>query len=195
MIKAGRYFRAGTQGQRFDMPEWVGLGLHTGDTGEDVFTGPEPSYKTSELMNRAQITEAVQERRPGARSATVNYWVQGVPKGGRSIPGTIAGWKERTGGPKREFPKAVSPEELGSGQHGLWLRSEVEGWMDDAGVGTGIGGTGDARWPQPKADALLENVGHVNQRKHPEDLLRRGPKVGTNRGPRGGPGYGGARNG
>ena len=192
MIKAGRYFRAGTQGQRFDMPEWVGLGLHTGDTGEDVFTGPEPSYKTSELMNREHVTKAVQERRPGARSATVNYWVQGVKphgiqKGGRSIPGTIAGWKERTGGPKREFPKAVSPEEWGSGRHGLWVRSEVERWMDDAGVGTGVGGTGDAHWKQPKADALLASRGHVNeQQKKPEDRRKRGPKPGTNRGPRGG---------
>jgi hypothetical protein len=172
-------------------PDTYGLGLHSGG-GEDIFDkNPEPSYKTSELMNREHVTKAVQERRPGARSATVNYWVQGVKphgiqKGGRSIPGTIAGWKKRTGGPKREFPKAVSPEEWGSGRHGLWVRSEVEGWMDDAGVGTGVGGTGDAHWKQPKADALLASRGHVNeQQKKPEDRRKRGPKPGTNRGPRG----------
>jgi hypothetical protein len=48
--------------------------------------------------------------------------------------------------------------------------------MDDAGLGTGKGGTGDAHWKQPKAEALLESVGHVGMKKKPEDLLPRGPK-------------------
>ena len=167
------YFKAGTHGQGFE-----GLGLHTGDTGEDVFTGPEPSYKTSELMNRHHLTEAVQARRPSARASVVSDWIVGNPQRGTppSIPGTIAGWKDRTGGLKRKFPKAVSPEEWGSGRHGLWVRSDVERWMDDAGLGTGKGGTGDSHHPQPKAEALLESVGHVSMKKKSEDHLPRGPK-------------------
>ena len=182
-IRAGRFFRAGTRGQGFE-----GLGLHTGDTGEDVFTGPEPSYKTSNLMHREHVTKEAQRRRPSARASTVSSWIVGNPGRGDppTIPGTKEGWRQRTGiNIKRKFPKAVSPEEWGSGRHGLWVRSEVERWMDDAGVGTGHGGTGDAYWPQPKAEALLESVGHVRPRKKPEDLLPKGPQHGQNRGPRG----------
>jgi len=158
-IRAGRFFRAGTQGQGFfkaetgsdarinrsyaDLfksqpgaapdPDTYGLGLHSGG-GEDIFDeNPEPSYRFSQLMPLNQITAEV-DRRAGEgviAGGTVSRWVGRGTAGNRPDPQTRHG-----GGPaKSPFPTPVTPAEWAGGGlrpnlNQLWRRSEVEQWLD-----------------------------------------------------------------
>jgi hypothetical protein len=150
-IKAGRFFRAGTQGQGFFKAE-TGSDARINRSYADLFKGtaPEPDdsgglgmpptaeegrelmewdaspenqrHRLGDLMPLSQIVSET----PSVRPQTIGHWV------GDRLPHNPAA----TGGaPSRpDFPYPVSPPEWGTAtrpnQNRLWKRAEVKQWMD-----------------------------------------------------------------
>jgi|TARA_B110001454_G_scaffold114506_1_gene107158 hypothetical protein len=138
-IKAGRFFRAGTQGQGFFKaetgsdarikrsyaelfksqpgadPDTYGLGLHSGG-GEDIFDkNPEPSHRMSDLMPLGSVIQETIDRTGRTNvslQGMVSHWVnddRDAQKAQTTENRKAQGKSPGWGMPN--FPKAVTPQE------------------------------------------------------------------------------------
>ncbi len=161
-IRAGRFFRAGTHGQRFSHPGGAyatGIGVDrslrggrppTAEEGRELMewdARPENQlHRMSDLMPMSEIQTMMHERTGGrANAKVVNDWVMGDrSQSGRPLGDVRISGGLRGGGVtiKPNFPGAVTPEEWtptgrgagGRAKNKLWRRSDVERWSDVAGV-------------------------------------------------------------
>lgn len=133
------------------------------DAPELIDTDP---HGFDKLMPYSKIIDELSTRVPDVTypASKVGKWLTASgskpQKGGNrpNIPGTLAGWLERTGGPKRLFPSPVTPADWRHqkpNQNSLWDREEVAKWFDDAGM-----------------PIVEENAVEENRKKH-EDRARR----------------------
>ena len=159
-IRAGRFFRAGTHGQRFSHPGGAyatGIGKNRSLRGARPPTDVEARelmewdarpenqlHRMSDLMPTSEVQTYMGERSGGVASPPmVSRWIttdrSGMKRHGNA---TVGG----PGGARPNFPDAVTPEEWSPSPGGgpgagrnvnrdkLWRRTDVERWADVVGV-------------------------------------------------------------